>query len=62
MRANKSVWEAVNDGITAISGLSAAAQHVMLAVPPQQWLAQSDTPGSVAGTEARAISRRTKLD
>jgi hypothetical protein len=41
--------------------MSAAAQQVILAVPPQQWLAQSGTPGSLTGTEARAISRRTML-
>src|SRR5712691_11901081 len=31
-RANTSAWELVDDGITKISGLRAAAQHVMLAV------------------------------
>src|SRR5215813_12618294 len=65
-RANGSAWEAVNEGITEISETSAAAQHVMLAVPPQQWLAQSDMPESLAGAKARAkaraTSRRTLLD
>src|SRR5262249_13199406 len=61
VRANASVWELVDDAITEISGFRAAAQQVMLAVPPQQWLAQSDTSRSLAGTDARAISRRTVL-
>jgi hypothetical protein len=60
-RANESAWDAVEDGIIEISGTSAAEQHVMLAVPPQQWLAQSDTSASRVETEARAISRRTML-
>src|SRR5215467_10074792 len=61
--ANSSRCEAVNAGTKAISGTSAAPQHAILAVPPQQWLTQSDMPSeALAGTAARAISCRAALD